>query len=200
MDYSVAKGNTIKERAIKNQRVSPSSFFLSLSPSFSYTICVCPSIYLPVHLYLSRFLRLPFRWPFRPLHRPSIKVPRRARYRCVQVHIRECLCVYTTRWDPSLVRSHFKHLLYHDRSLARCSTGASVSCSRSPELREKTSGRWNETSMVPRHELKTHSQRYTPRLRLLLLARRRFYVCGMHGDGLTSISSRFRKTTNRLDY
>lgn len=94
------------------------SLFLPLFLRPPLTICVCPSIYLPVHLYLSRFLRLPFRGLSDLCIVPQSRYPGAHTGARVQVHVRECLCVYTSRRDPSLVRSHFKHLLYHDhRSL-----------------------------------------------------------------------------------
>lgn len=110
------------KRAIKSRRIYWSSFFYFPSFSFSLLLSVCPSTYLPVQLCLSRSSRLPFRWPFGPLHRPSIKVP--GAHTGARISVRVCEKiphprVYITRRDPSLVRSHFKHLLYHDRSLAR---------------------------------------------------------------------------------
>lgn len=124
VDYSVAKGNTIKERAIKNQRVSPSTFFLvfpiSISASLSIPLSLSASVHLSIYLSISISL-VSYVYPFVGLSDlcivPQSRYPGAHTGARVQVHIRECLCVYTTRRDPSLVRSHFKHLLYHDRSL-----------------------------------------------------------------------------------
>lgn len=208
VDRSVIKGKIESKKAIKNRRILPvfiiSSFLLSslpLSPLLlAYTICLSiylstcpsPSLSLPPVLFLFLSLRLPFRWPFGPLHRPSIKVPSTA-HRCVRVYvcvrctcvmcvyIREntaFICVYTTRQDLSLVRSHFKHLLYHDRSLGRPVRFLARASPSSYGGKERPVVTRNETSMVPRHELKTHSRRTTrPAARLLpLLLPRRFHV------------------------
>lgn len=107
VDYSIAKGNTIKEREREREQLksneSPHLNFFPFAPSLflslflSLILSVCPSTYLPVHLYLSPFLRLPFRWPFGPLHRPSIKVPRRARtqvHRCTSAGTWMSMCVH----------------------------------------------------------------------------------------------------------
>jgi len=93
---------------------------------------------------------------------------------------REDVHARAARRDPFLVRSHFKHLLYHDRPLGSESSMPSVSCSRSLELGEKTLARRNETWTAPLTRIKDPFARWTSRLRShpLRYARRR---------GITSI-------------
>lgn len=120
------------KRAIKNRHIYRSSFFYYIpSPIFLFlSITICPSTYLPVQLCLCLSLSLSFLAPalslaFRTFASSLNQGAQRARaHTCTRIHVRICEKmphprVYITRRDPSLVRSHFKHLLYHDRSLAR---------------------------------------------------------------------------------
>lgn len=96
VDHSDAKKEIESKRAIKSRRslslrVFIFSFpFLALPPTplsfLLLLLSICPSIYLPVHLRLTRSLRLPFRWPLGPLHRPSIKVLNSRAYTHTHIH------------------------------------------------------------------------------------------------------------------
>lgn len=144
MDHSDAKKEIESKRAIKSRRVSlfASSFFLSpsslsLPPSFRsfyYYLSVHLSIYLSISVSLA-----PNVCPFAGLSDLCI-VPQSRYLTLARIHTltyigtrtrtrtSRCDAVHTTRRDPSLVRSHFKHLLYHDRARrARCSAGTRAS-------------------------------------------------------------------------
>lgn len=181
VDHSDAKKEIESKRAIKSRRVSLSSrlhFFFPLprSPShppfrsFYYYLSVHLSIYLSISVSLA-----PYVCPFAGLSDLCI-VPQSRYLTLARIHTlayigtrahtrtrtSRCDAVHTTRRDPSLVRSHFKHLLYHDRSarsvLSRYQSERAFLARGPLELGEKTTSGRNETSMVPRHKLKIHSR------------------------------------------
>lgn len=86
------------KRSIKNRRVSLPclrfSFFLFCSLSLSFSFYYYLSVHLPIYLSISISFSFPAftlpRWPFGPLHRPSIK----ARTQHTGASIHTCLRVY----------------------------------------------------------------------------------------------------------
>lgn len=174
---------------------------LSLSLFLFLLLSVCPSTYLPVHLYLFLVPRVyPAPLAFRTFA-SSLNQGAHTAHRCVYTYVstRICVrrsCVYTTRRDPSLVRSHFKHLLYHDRSLgaqpSRCDERFLLAV---PRARGKDVQSSERDFDGPSTGIKGPFAVLYHRLRSFLLVCR-FYVCGVRGGGLT----RWRLESFRTKY